>query len=159
MLELGVGPGHDAVMFAAAGIAPIGVELSVEHARIATSRGVPALCGTLLELPFPDRSFDCGWTMSTLLHVPDADFDAAMRELLRVLHPGSPLAIGLWGGFDREGVNDFDRIHPPRFFSHRTHERAHAMLARHATVTTFETWRDDRSTWEYQYAELRAPQS
>jgi hypothetical protein len=93
--------------------------------------------------------------MSTLVHVPDSDFDRAMTELVRVLRPGAPLAIGLWGGFDNEGFNDFDRIDPPRFFSHRSHERARRMLARQGQIVQFDTWPDDRSSWEYQFVVLR----
>jgi ubiquinone/menaquinone biosynthesis C-methylase UbiE len=46
---------------------------------------------------FDDRSFEAGWTMSTLLHIADEDLDAALAEVVRVLRPESPLAIGLWG--------------------------------------------------------------
>ena len=155
VLEIGVGPGRDAAAFAESGVAPVGVDLSIEHARFALANGVVSVRATVLALPFPAHRFDSGWTMSTLVHVPDAHFDRAMREFIRVLRPGSPLAIGLWGGFDRESVSDFDRIDPPRFFSNRSHERARAMLARHGELEQFDTWPDDRSTWEYQFAVLR----
>jgi len=155
VLEIGVGPGHDAVAFAESGVSPVGVDLSIAHARLARSNGVASMRASVLALPFRAHCFDIGWTMSTLLHVPDRDFDQAMSELIRVLRPGSPLAIGLWGGFDGEGPNGFDRIDPPRFFSHRSHERARAMLARHGEIEQFDTWPDDRSTWEYQFIVLR----
>jgi cyclopropane fatty-acyl-phospholipid synthase-like methyltransferase len=79
VLEIGVGPGRDAAAFAESGVAPVGVDLSIEHAR----------------------------------------------------------------------------LDPPRFFSNRSHERARAMLARHGEIEQFDTWPDDHSTWEYQFAVLR----
>ena len=35
--------------------------------------------------------------MSTLLHISDARLDQALLEIRRVLRPGAPLAVGLWG--------------------------------------------------------------
>lgn len=155
VLEIGVGPGHDAAAFAESGVAPVGVDLSIEHTRLARANGVVSMRASVLALPFPAHSFDSGWTMSTLVHVSDADFGQAMAELIRVLRPGAPLAIGLWGGFDGEGTSGFDHIDPPRFFSHRSHERARAMLARQGEIEQFDTWPDDRSSWEYQFVVLR----
>ena len=155
LLEVGTGPGREAATFAHHGIAPVGVDLSFEHARLARANGVASARASVLALPFASEAFDSGWTMSTLLHVPDTDFDHAMAELVRVLRPRALLAVGLWGGFDREGPSEFDTIDPPRFFSLRSHERARAMLGAHGEIERFDTWPDDRSTWEYQFVVLR----
>jgi SAM-dependent methyltransferase len=155
VLEVGVGPGRDAVALAARGLAVTGVDLSTEHVRLARAAGIDAYVASVLRLPFADGSFDAGWTMSTLLHVPDAAFDEALREISRVLQPGAPLAVGLWGGEDYEGPSTKDRIEPRRFFSVRSHERARAMLARHGDVETFETWGGADGSWAYQWCVLR----
>ena len=107
-------------------------------------------------LPFADDSFDAGWTMSTLLHVPDAGFDAALREICRVLSAGSPLAVGLWRGGDTEEIKADDEISPPRFFSLRSDERLQQMLGRHGQVEAFETWAGPAGDrWTYQWCVLR----
>lgn len=87
-------------------MAPVGVDLSIAHARLARSNGVASVRASVLALPFPAHRFDSGWTMSTLVHVPDRDFDQAMSELV-------------------------------------------------GEIEQFDTWPDDRSTWEYQFVVLR----
>lgn len=164
LLEIGTGPGRDGACFMARGLAVSGVDLSSEHVRRARAAGLDAYVASVLNLPFADASFDAGWTMSTLLHVPDADFDAALSEICRVLTPGAPLAVGVWGGRDSEGPKEDDEIQPPRFFSFRSHERLLKMLGRHGTVERFQTWpaaaRAGESglvdtAWTYQWALVR----
>lgn len=156
LLEVGVGPGRDAVAFHASGVAVTGVDLSSEHVRIARAAGVEAVQSSVLELPFPDHSFDAVWTMSTLLHVPNAEFDVAMSEIGRVARPGSPIAIGLWGGPDSEGPSDLDTIEPRRFFSIRSDERLQSMIRAYGAIERFETWTDPGTdALHYQWLVLR----
>lgn len=155
LLEVGTGPGQDAVAFQACGLTVSGVDLSPAHVRLARGSGVEVSVASVLALPFADDAFDAGWTMSTLLHVPDARFDRALAEIRRVLQPGSPLAVGLWGGEDFEGPSDKDQIRPPRFFSVRSHERLQQMLGRHGDLEQFETWGGGDGGWSYQWCVLR----
>jgi SAM-dependent methyltransferase len=155
LLEVGTGPGRDAAAFLADGLAVTGVDLAAEHVRMCRAAGIDAHVASVLGLPFADHSFDAGWTMSTLLHVPDADFDTALLEIRRVLRAGAPLAVGLWGGEDWEGASVKDTITPPRFFSSRSDERLREMLGRHGTVERFTTWSREPSTWWYQWCVLR----
>lgn len=156
MLEVGTGPGRDAAAFIAAGLALGGVDRSREHVRLARLAGVDAYQASVLAMPFPARRFDAGWTMSTLVHVPDDQFAAALDAIAERLVDGAPLAVGMWGGQDHEGHSDRDTIDPPRFFSSRSHERARAMLSRVGRLERFDTWAGSRSTdWEYQWAVVR----
>ena len=155
LLEVGVGPGHDARAMRAAGFEVTGVDLSPEHVRLARENGIEAYVASVLDLPFADDSFAAGWTMSTLLHVPDADIDAALAEIARVLQPGAPLAIGVWGGRDWEGLRDQDDIVPRRFFSLRSDDRLREILGRHGTVERFDTWAGNGASWTYQAVVLR----
>ncbi len=155
IVEIGTGPGRDLTAFRDSGLTTSGIDLSPEHVRLARAAGLDVIEASLFELPFDDALFDAGWTMSTLLHVPDERFHAAMTSITRVLRAGAPLAVGLWGGFDREGISDFDTIKPPRFFSLRAHDRARSMLAEHGSVERFDTWTHGNGQWEYQFAVLR----
>jgi SAM-dependent methyltransferase len=121
-------------------------------------RGLPGVAGSLYHLPFRTGAFDALWTMSTLVHVPDARVGDALREMLRVVRPGAPLGIGTWGGVEFEGVPEFDALRPFRFFSVASHERWRAVLAGHGGVEVFEIRRPlaDHG-WEYQFAVVRAP--
>lgn len=155
LVEVGTGPGRDAVAFRARGLAVTGVDLSAEHVRLAREAGVDAQVASVHRLPFADDTFDAGWTMSTLLHVPDALFDSALTEICRVLRAGAPLGVGLWGGEDFEGPSEKDEIRPPRFFSVRSHDRLREMLARYGDVERFETWGRGDGGWSYQWCVLR----
>jgi hypothetical protein len=76
--------------------------------------------------------------MSSLLHVPNHDLDAVVGEITRVLSPGSPLAIGLWGGIDREGIWEDDIAEPKRFFSLRSDDHLRALLSQHFDILEFD---------------------
>lgn len=94
--------------------------------------------------------------MSTLLHVPDSDIDDVLAEIVRVLRPGSPLAVGVWGGTDEEGPRLDDEISPPRFFSFRSDARLRELLGRHGTVEDFATWVSGHGgPYSYQWCVLR----
>ena len=90
VIELGCGPGRDGEAIAGAGFAYTGVDLSPASVEACRSLGLDAQVASVLELPFDDRTFDAGWTMSTLLHVADEDLDDALAEIVRVLRPGAP---------------------------------------------------------------------
>ncbi|TDO58257.1 hypothetical protein EV651_110293 [Kribbella sp. VKM Ac-2571] len=94
--------------------------------------------------------------MSTLLHVADEDLDSALAEIMRVLRPQAPLAVGLWG--DRRGGRqaweDETSFGPSRFFSFRTDDGLPAALQRHGTIEHWTTW-TDRAAMHYQWAIIR----
>jgi ubiquinone/menaquinone biosynthesis C-methylase UbiE len=49
--------------------------------------------GTLVELPFPDNSFDAVWCANTLQYLNDAELTTALGELQRVVRAGGVVAI------------------------------------------------------------------
>ena len=155
VVEAGAGPGTDALAFVDAGIEHVGFDLAVGNAVVAGRKGCIVVPGSIYAPPFRPRCFDAGWMMSTLVHVPDDRFDQAMVPLLELLRPGAPLAVGSWGGIDREFTNETDHFDPPRFFSLRSDDRIQAMLARHAEVESFHSWPQDRGSESYQFAVLR----
>jgi SAM-dependent methyltransferase len=113
---------------------------------------------SVLQLPFRNASFDAGWTMSTLLHIGDAHLDVALQEIQRVLRPGAPVAIGLWGDqTSHERMWDDGRgFGPPRFFSIRTDDAVRGVLGRHGALESWVTWSSSDSL-HYQWALLRLP--
>jgi SAM-dependent methyltransferase len=157
VLEVGSGPGRDGTALAQAGLDYTGVDLAPASVAVCRALGLDARVGSVLDLPFADGSFDAGWTMSTLLHVADADLDAALAELVRVLRPAAPLAVGLWGGLDLgEGPRGEAAYGPARFFSFRTDEKVRAALGRHGDLERWETF-ETASELHYQFAVLRTP--
>ena len=157
VVELGTGPGHDALALTQAGLRVSGVDLSGRHAAMCRDRGIVACVGSATALPFATGGFEAAWTMSTLLHVPDERVDDALAEIVRVCRPGSPVAVGVWGGHDGQGPRPQDDFDPPRYFCFRSHERWQTILARHGTVEEFATWSPRDDSFDYQWAVLRTP--
>lgn len=138
LIDLGAGPGHDAVAFSREGIQVTAIDLSAQHVALCRAKGVEARVGDFYTLDFPADSFQAGWAMSSLLHVPNRDLDAVFGEILRVLCPDAPLAIGLWGGIDREGIWEDDIAEPRRFFSLRSDDHLRVLLSQHFEILEFD---------------------
>ncbi len=156
ILEVGVGPGTDASALQARGLSVTGVDLSSEHVALSKSLGVDALVASVIDLPFLDHSFDAAWSMSTLMHVPNHDIDTALSEIRRVVVPGAPVALGMWGGDDTECENTDDTIEPRRFFSWRSSDSVQALFSRYGQIDAFDTWPAVPSgTHFYQWCILR----
>ena len=155
IVDVGSGPGGDIAAFSAAGLDCVGLDLSMGNAQAAQETSLAVVPASLFLPPFRPASFDAGWTMSTLLHVPDQRFDEAMLAITTLLRPGAPLAIGLWGGLDRENVKLDDHYDPPRFFSLWSDDRIQRMLGGHGTIESFDSWSHAREEGKYRFAILR----
>lgn len=155
VIDVGAGPGTDAHGFLTEGIEYTGVDLAVANGVLAHEDAATVIAASLFDLPFRDNSFHAGWSMSTLMHVPTAEVDTAMRSVCRVLAPGSPLMIGQWGG----SLGDIDSDHTvpglPRLFSLRTADRNRELLAVHGVIERWNVHEAGPDGWEYHAAILR----
>lgn len=94
ILELGCGAAAAARWLATQGARPVALDLSagmLRHAAAAAERSgvrVPLVQADALALPFPDASFDTACTAFGAIPFV-ADSAAVMREVYRVLRPGS----------------------------------------------------------------------
>jgi demethylmenaquinone methyltransferase/2-methoxy-6-polyprenyl-1,4-benzoquinol methylase len=90
VVDLACGTGDLCRELDAAGLRPIGVDLS--FGMLAAARtDAPLVQGDALRLPFPDASVDgvtCGFALRNLV-----DLDGSLRELARVLRPGGRIAL------------------------------------------------------------------
>ncbi len=100
ILDIGSGLGGPARYLAATyGCTVSGVDLTEEFVAAATDltrrTGLAARVnfrqGSALDLPFPDASFDLGWTQNVAMNIEDRS--RWYREMHRVLKPGARLAI------------------------------------------------------------------
>ena len=101
VLEIGLGEGADAERLIRLGARWSGVDLTAESvARIQTRlslRDLPHEAirqGSVLDLPFPDNSFDVVFSHGVLHHVPE--IRQAQQEIHRVLRPGGELVIMMY---------------------------------------------------------------
>jgi SAM-dependent methyltransferase len=104
ILDAGCGSGRNMVDLARHGQVT-GVELSQPSVELARARAVGEVVeGSVLEMPFPDDSFDLAVCLDVIEHLQDDR--AALRELRRVLAPGGVLLVTvpayqwLWSGHD-----------------------------------------------------------
>ncbi|WP_181802880.1 class I SAM-dependent methyltransferase [Streptomyces shenzhenensis] len=101
VLEIGLGQGAEAEQLIRRGARWTGVDLTetaVARTRLRlTMRELPfegLHQASVLDLPFPDRSFDVVFSHGVLHHVPDVH--GAQREIHRVLDPNGELVVMLY---------------------------------------------------------------
>ena len=126
MLELGCGSGRDAALALEAGYdvtATDGSLAMLEEAR----RLHPRLEGRLRHLSFPspfpfaDGTFDAVLAVAALMHLPEPEIAAVVREVTRVLHSGGVLILSVPGR--RADVGDDSRDSRGRLFTMATESR------------------------------------
>jgi len=104
VLDAGCGPGADLKRFKDLGYDAVGVDLNPDFISMAEQAG-PVYFADILDLPFKDRSFDALWAKESLIHMTHDLTSKALRELHRVLKPGSPTYISVVA-FDNETWRD-----------------------------------------------------
>jgi SAM-dependent methyltransferase len=100
VLDLGCGPGHVARYLHQRQVQVVGVDLSPGMVAVARARA-PAVefrVGDLLALDFADASAAGAVAFYSLIHLPPAELDRALREIARVLRPGAPLLVAAHRG-------------------------------------------------------------
>jgi len=104
ILDAGCGSGRNMVELARYG-SVTGIELSETSVALARERGAgEVVAGSVLEMPFPDQSFDLVVSLDVIEHLDD-DL-SALRELRRTVAPGGSLLVTvpayqwLWSGHD-----------------------------------------------------------
>ncbi len=156
VIDIGAGPGRDGEAFRDAGHRFVGIDLAGGNARLAAERGVDVLQASLLALPIRDASFDAGWTLSTLMHLDAASMARGVDEMVRVLRPGSPLLVGLWGR-EEEGlvIDEHDLPGRRRPFHLRSVEHNRRLLTDRAELEESSRWERASGELDYQVFRLR----
>jgi len=120
LLEIGAGPGRDGAFFVREGLDVVCIDLSPEMIRRCREKGLDARPMDACDLRFPDNSFDAVYSLNTFLHLPHTELPRGLREVGRVLRPDGLFFLGLYGGYEHEGVWEEDDCEPKRFFSFHT---------------------------------------
>ena len=159
VLDVGSGPACDHKPFASVGVEYVGIDLAVGNAALAAAFDQTVIPASLFRMPFVSEAFPAGWSMSTLQHVPDERIDEALTEMVRVLAPGAPLMIGLWGGRDEtiEPPSSSAGVELPRHFTLRSHDRIRTILGRHLLMEWDDTFAAGTFGWEYHVSSTRTP--
>ena len=112
ILEVGFGAGTDFIQWLRAGARATGIDLTPEALANLSHRietyGLPAperiMVGDAENLPFPNDTFDLGYSFGVLHHSPDTE--KAIAELVRVTRPGGQVKIMI---YNRHSVYAFNQ--------------------------------------------------
>ncbi len=148
VLDLGAGPARDGQAFVDAGHHYVGLDLAHGNATLAARAGMTVVHGSIAAPPLRPQSFDAGWSMSTLMHIPEDEVTLTLAAMVTPLRPGSPLAVGLWGG-DLGEVNDSSIDGQRRHFSLRPFAHNQALLATCGSIEQASLWDIGPDDWEY----------
>ena len=92
LLDAGCGTGFNLVALARFG-PTLGIDLSEEAISFCRERGVRAVRGSVLRLPFRAEAFDAVTSFDVIYHDWVGDDRAAVAEMARVLSPGGALLV------------------------------------------------------------------
>lgn len=158
VLDLGAGPGRDGEAFAAAGLRFVGVDLAHGNGRLAAEAGLVVVQGSAMAVPIRPSSIEAGWSMSTLMHLDDADAARATEELVAALRPGSPATIGVWGREVEGLVIDGDGVPGRRRpFWIRSLDHNRSLVGAVAAIEEEWRWEAVSEDWDYHIFRVRTP--
>ena len=150
VVDFGAGPGRDGEAFVAAGLDFVGLDLAHANTVLASERGVSVVQGSIDAPPFRQGTFDAGWSMSTLMHIPTADVPQTLTAMVASLRPGAPLCVGVWGGDQGDIIGEFGLDGHQRFFSLRPFDVNLTLFAACGEVERATTWALGPDEWQYE---------
>lgn len=100
ILDIGCGPGRDAKIFSEKGFNTTGIDLSERMIETAKTmvKNASFKVMDLMNLEFPDNSFDAVWASAVYLHIQKKEIVPALKEAYRVLKNGGILCTSVKEG-------------------------------------------------------------
>ena len=130
LLDVGSGPGRDGLLLTAQGLTVTCLDASHAMVTPRKERGLTAVEGDLLALPFPDNSFQGVWAYTSLLHVSKQTVGTALEEIHRGLVPGGVFGLGMIEG-EGECYQESSGVDMPRLFAYCGQEELEQLLLAH----------------------------
>ena len=159
MLEIGEGHGRDSKFFQENGFQVTCIDLSPEMVKLCQQKGLDAHPMDMMDLDFPDESFDAVYSLNSLLHLPKAELPIVLQNIKRVLNPDGLFFLGVYGGFDFEGIWEKDSYEPKRFFSFHSDERLREIVTESFELLSFKQIPSRDGDLHFQSFTLRKPGS
>ena len=117
ILDLGSGPGRDALFFKGKGLFPVCIDNSEVMIGLCKKKGLNAQMMDIENLQFEKNSFDGIWAYTSLLHVPKQNFSAILEKIASILKERCIFCIGMKEG-NFEGFLESEKYPDgKRFFS------------------------------------------
>jgi SAM-dependent methyltransferase len=137
LLEIGAGHGRDSKFFQENGLQVTCIDLSPEMVRLCQQKGLNAHVMDMIDLDFPDDSFDALYSLNSLLHLPKAELPIVLKNIRRVLKPDGLFFLGVYGGYDFEGISEKDSYDPKRYFSFYSDEKLEQIVRQSFELLSF----------------------
>jgi len=138
LLEIGAGPGKDSAFFQEQGLKVVCTDLSSEMVKLCKQKGLNAHVMDFCNLQIPDNSYDAVYAFNCLLHLPKKELPAVLKAINSVLKSNGLFYMGVYGGYDHEGIWSEDPYEPKRFFSFYSDERLIRVVNNVFDVYSFE---------------------
>ncbi len=127
VIDIGSGPGRDGLILKNAGCSVVCMDASRVMVKMCKQKGLKAISGDLLQIPFKDNSYDGAWAYTSLLHVPKTSMLTALVEIKRILKKGGVFGLGLIEG-DEEKYSYSSGGDTPRYFAYYQKHEIEALL-------------------------------
>jgi len=137
VLELGAGTGRDGKYFQDQGLDVVCIDLSPAMIDLCRQKGLTAYVMDMSDIDLPDHSFDAVYAMNSLLHLTREEFGEVLQRIEALLRAEGIVYIGMYGGYDHEGVWEDDSYVPKRFFSFFSDELLESEVSKVFDVLAF----------------------
>jgi SAM-dependent methyltransferase len=159
LLEVGAGHGRDSRFFQENGFQVTCTDLSPEMVKLCQQKGLNASVMDMLDLGFPDNSFDAVYSLNNILHLTKKELPIALQSIWRVLKANSLFFLGVYGGDNFEGIWEKDSYRPKRFFSFHTDEKLKEAVTVSFELLSFKQIMAGMEDLHFQSIVLRKPVS
>jgi SAM-dependent methyltransferase len=137
LLEIGAGHGRDSLFFQEHGFKVTAIDISPVMVGLCRQKGITAFVRDMIELGFEDNLFDAVFALNSFLHLSKREFPPALKNVRRVLRPSGLFYLGIYGGYDFEGIWEQDSYIPKRFFSFHSDENLKEVLIKDFEIFYF----------------------
>ncbi len=117
VLDVGSGPGRDALILKKHNLDVICLDASKEMVNLTIQKELPTIKADFLKIPFNNKSFSGVWAYTSLLHIPKKDLKKALKEINRVLIYNGVLGLGMIEG-EKQLYRKSSDISQPRLFAY-----------------------------------------
>lgn len=119
VVDVGCGPGFDAARLEDAGLRTVALDLSWGMVTVGRQHySCVFVQGDMRRLPLGGGTVDGLWVNASLLHLPPAEGEAALREFYRVLRPEGALFLSVKEGTGTVWRETSWGERAPRFFAY-----------------------------------------
>jgi SAM-dependent methyltransferase len=157
LLEIGAGTGRDSKFFQENGLQVTCIDLSPEMVKLCQQKGLNAHLMDMINLDFADESFDAVYSLNSLLHLPKTELPRVLREIRRVLKVDGLFFLGVYSGYDFEGIWEKDSYIPKRFFSFHSDEGLQRVVTADFELLSFKRISSGDGGLHFQSLTLRKP--